>query len=278
MTGMVEATRKAAPKILIADDDPAVVSLLSAQCTKMGFAVEIATNGLQLLMKARQNHPDAMIIDVNMPELDGISACVRILEFGNRPFDVVVITANQDPELAERCEALGLFYGNKRFEFWKSIEAALLEIFPDMADRIIGLQVQPKTMVPQARPRILLVDDDAAIQHFLASKLGKYGVEMLYASDANHGYRIAARAQPSVIITDYYMPNGDGKYLLTRLRSTPATAAIPVIVLSGNQLDPLVEQDLRREISGHHGAAHVLRKSLVTDELFNVVKKYCSFG
>ena len=109
MTGMVEATRKAPPKLLIADDDPAVVSLLSAQCAKIGFQVEIATNGIQLLMKARQNHPDAMIIDVNMPELDGISACLRMLEFGSRPFDVVVITANQDPELGNVAKAWAYF-------------------------------------------------------------------------------------------------------------------------------------------------------------------------
>ena len=60
------------PKMLIADDDPAVVRLLAKQCEKMGFAVETAANGMQLLIKARQMRPDILIVDVNMPELDGL--------------------------------------------------------------------------------------------------------------------------------------------------------------------------------------------------------------
>ena len=70
MTNLAEASHKA-PKVLIADDDPAIVKLLADRCAKMGFAVETAANGMQLLIKARRNHPDIMIIDVNMPELDG---------------------------------------------------------------------------------------------------------------------------------------------------------------------------------------------------------------
>lgn len=277
MTNMDETSKKAPPKMLIADDDPAIVGLLAARCLKMGFTVDTASNGIQLLIKARQNHPDIVIVDVNMPELDGISACARLLDPGSKPVDVVVITANPDPELPDRCESLGLYYGNKRFEFWKSIEAALVDIFPEMTDKIVGLQAQTKNAQPQDRPRVLLVDDDPAIQHFLASRLGKYGIETLYASDATHGFRIATKARPSVIIIDNHMPNGDAKYLLTRLRSMAETGSIPVIVISAHQLDPITEQNLKREICGRPGAAHILKKSFDTNELFGALKKYCSF-
>ena len=42
------------PRMLIADDDPAIVRLLADRCVKMGFKVETASNGLQLLIKARR--------------------------------------------------------------------------------------------------------------------------------------------------------------------------------------------------------------------------------
>ena len=274
---MVETSIKAPPKMLIADDDPATVSLLAARCMRMGFDVDTASNGLQLLIKARQSHPNIIIVDVNMPELDGISACARLLDPGSKPVDVIVITANADPELADRCESLGLYYGNKRSDFWKSIVAALVEIFPDMTNKIVGMVAESKNATPQEHPRVLLVDDDPAIQHFLASRLGKYGIVTLYASDATHGFRIASRARPSVIIADYHMPNGNAKYLLTRLRSTANTASIPVIVISANQLDESAERDLTREFCGRPGAAHILQKSFDTDELFGALKKYCSF-
>ena len=82
MTDMIEASQKVPPKMLIADDDPAIVSLLADRCIKMGFNVETATNGMQMLIKARHSHPDIMIVDVNMPEVDGVSACARMLDDG----------------------------------------------------------------------------------------------------------------------------------------------------------------------------------------------------
>lgn len=96
-------TPNKSPKMLIADDDPAIVRLLADRCVKMGFKVETATNGLQLLVKARRNHPDIIIVDVNMPELDGLSVCSRLLDPGGKPVEVVVVTGANDPETAERC-------------------------------------------------------------------------------------------------------------------------------------------------------------------------------
>ena len=73
------------------------------------------------------------------------------------------------------------------------------------------------------------------------------------------------------------MPDGDARYLLHRLRSTTATAKIPVFVISGKPLDEITEQGLRREIGGHPGAAQIFKKSFDTDELFAALKKICAF-
>ena len=276
MTDMIEASREA-PKMLIADDDPAIVRLLADRCMKMGFAVETAANGMQMLIKARRSHPDIMIVDVNMPEMDGLSVCSRLLDPGSKPVEVVVVTGSSDPETAERCESLGLFYGRKGPEFWKNIEAALTEIYPNMAGRIGEQEMQSTGAEVHERPRVLVVDDDPAIQQFLASRLGKFGVDTLYASDAVHGFRIACKARPSVIITDNFMPNGDAQYLLYRLRSTPATENIPVFVMSGRPLDEMTVQILKRDICGRPGAAQIFKKSFDTDELFGALQKFCSF-
>ncbi len=276
MTNTVEAGHQA-PRMLIADDDPAIVKLLAERCAKMGFTVETATNGMQLLIKARRNHPDIMIVDVNMPELDGLSVCTRLLDPGSKPVDVVVVTGSSDPETAERCESLGLFYGRKGPDFWKSIESALAEIYPAMADRIAGGETEPTEADVPKHPRVLVVDDDPAIGKFLASRLGKYGVDTLHAPDAVHGFRMACKEKPTVIITDNYMPNGDARYLLYRLRSTPATENIPVFVLSGRALGEPLEQILKREICGRPGAVQIFKKSFDTDELFGALQKFCGF-
>jgi CheY-like chemotaxis protein len=276
MQDIFEARDKA-PKMLIADDDPAIVRLLADRCVKMGFKVETATNGIQLLIKARRNQPDVLIVDVNMPELDGLSVCTRLLDPGNKPLEVVVVTGSSDPETAERCESLGMFYGRKGPDFWHSIEGALAEIYPDMANKFGGMEgLSVDTEIPR-RPRVLVVDDDPDIETFLASRLGKFGVDTLYAPDATQGHRIACKEKPTVIITDNFMPDGDAQYLLYRLRSTPVTENIPVFVISARRLGDLTEQSLKRAICGHPGALRVFTKSFDTHELFEALRKYCGF-
>ncbi|MDP2411090.1 MAG: response regulator [Pseudolabrys sp.] len=276
MTETAEATHRA-PKMLIADDDPAIVRLLTDRCVKMGFSVEVVTNGMQLMIKARHNPPDVLMVDVNMPELDGLSACTRLLDPGGKPVEVVVITGSADPETVERCESMGLYYAHKGPKFWASVEAALGEIFPAMTAKIRDHAAQPPGVEMRDRPRVLIVDDDPAMGTFLASRFGKFRVETLHAANAAAGYRMACKYEPTVIVCDNFMPNGDALYLLHRLRQTALTARIPVIVVSGRHLDEVSVQHLKREISGHPGAAMVLVKSLDPTELFNAVQKYCYF-
>jgi CheY-like chemotaxis protein len=276
MPDIFEARDKV-PKMLIADDDPAIVRLLADRCVKMGFKVETATNGLQLLIKARRSQPDILIVDVNMPQMDGLSVCTRLLDPGSKPLEVVVVTGSTDPETAERCESLGLFYGRKGPDFWNSVEGALAEIYPELASRIGALESQAtEPDVPQ-RPRVLVIDDDPAIEKFLASRLAKFGLDTLYAPDAVQGFRAACKDKPSVIITDNYMPDGDAQYLLYRLRSSPLTENIPVFVISARRLSELTEQTLKRPICGRPGAVQIFMKSFDNDELFNALKKFCGF-
>jgi CheY-like chemotaxis protein len=265
------------PKMLVADDDPAIVRLLADRCAGMGFEVETATNGIQALIKANRSHPDILIIDVNMPEADGLAVCARLLDPSRRSLDVVVVTGSRKTETVERCAGFGAFYVRKGPGFWSGLEAALTELFPHMASGIKRLQKQPTDAAMWERSRVLVIDDDFAIKQFLASRLGKCGVELLFASDVAQGYRIACRDAPSVIISDYFLPNGGIPYLLSRLRTTPATADTPVVVLTGRDLDEITRESLMREVRGKPGVAWIFRKSLDTDELFGALQKLCGF-
>jgi DNA-binding response OmpR family regulator len=124
---------------------------------------------------------------------------------------------------------------------------------------------------------VLVVDGDPDSGNFLASRLAKCGIDALYAADAWQACRIAAKEMPSIIIADSVMPDGDAEFLLRRLRAAPATAAIPVCVVSARRLSELEEHNLRREIAGWPGAAEILRKSFDTEELFATLRQYCGF-
>ena len=251
------------PRMLIADDDPSIVRLLADHCARMGFDVDTASNGIQAALKAGRVKPDVLVIDVNMPEANGLSVCAHLLGPDRAPINVIVITGSRDPDTLDRCESFGAHYARKGPNFWSDFEAALAEIHPRMAGRISQSCADAPARAARRRPRVLLIDDDNDINRFLTNRLEKCGLDVECASDVQQGFRMACRDEPAVIVTDYFMPNGNARYLLTRLRTTAATAKIPVIVVSGRQLTEATVQDLRRDICGYPGAMQILRKSRI---------------
>src|SRR6202521_4567320 len=125
-----------APRILIADDDPSIVRLLADRCSLMGFEVETASNGMQALRRIRQGGVDTLIIDVQMPELDGLSVSAYLLEYSARPLHVIVATGRRDAETIGTCDSMGALYVRKDAGFWENLDAALVEIYPANPDHI----------------------------------------------------------------------------------------------------------------------------------------------
>ena len=68
------------PRILIVDDEPAVADLIEAVLTGEGYTVAVARDGAQGLMLARDWNPDLILMDVNLPGVDGPTATRRLKE------------------------------------------------------------------------------------------------------------------------------------------------------------------------------------------------------
>lgn len=80
--------------------------------------------------------------------------------------------------------------------------------------------------------RILVVDDKYYIRQLLMTALGLKGYEVVVAANGQEGLEMAARTRPEVILLDLLMPGLDGYAMVERLRQDPATARIPVIIMS----------------------------------------------
>ena len=63
------------PKILVVDDEQDIVDIISYNLSKEGFQVSTANNGKEAIRVAKEVYPDLIILDVMMPEMDGIEAC-----------------------------------------------------------------------------------------------------------------------------------------------------------------------------------------------------------
>lgn len=62
-------------RILVVDDDPELVELVSFNLKHAGYAIGTASNGVEAIKKARSLAPDLILLDVMMPELDGFAVC-----------------------------------------------------------------------------------------------------------------------------------------------------------------------------------------------------------
>ncbi|MDY7080683.1 MAG: response regulator transcription factor [Chloroflexota bacterium] len=78
-------------RVLAIDDQPDVLAVLRAMLTAEGFDVEVARDGLSGLRAAYQSHPDAILLDVMMPDMDGFDACRRLREMTDVP--IIFVTA-----------------------------------------------------------------------------------------------------------------------------------------------------------------------------------------
>ena len=94
-------SRKAASKILIVDDDPGVIRLVGSLLKSHGYAVQSATDGLEALVKIKNDKPDLVILDIMMPEINGYDVCYQLRfnkEYANIP---IIILTIRDQELDE---------------------------------------------------------------------------------------------------------------------------------------------------------------------------------
>jgi DNA-binding response OmpR family regulator len=79
------------PKILVVDDEPAVTDLLAYNLRKAGYEILLATNGSEALHLASESSPDLILLDLMIPEIDGLDVCRELRKTSGVP--IIMVTA-----------------------------------------------------------------------------------------------------------------------------------------------------------------------------------------
>ena len=85
--------------ILIVDDEPHVTMLVQQFLQRAGYQVTTALNGEQALSIAKQNRPDVIVTDVQMPKMNGMQLCERILQQEEASPFLILMTSRTDREI-----------------------------------------------------------------------------------------------------------------------------------------------------------------------------------
>lgn len=116
-------------------------------------------------------------------------------------------------------------------------------------------------------PKILIVDDDADTRQLLKIRLASQGYETAFAFDAVSAIGIAREQKPDLILLDFGLPGGDAVVVMERLKTFPALAHIPVVVVSARDATATEPRATAA------GAEAYLEKPIDNEALLAAIKK-----
>ena len=215
-----EQNRPWAGRVLVAEDNPENAILLRHTLTGTGYVVDEVADGEAAVAAVMANQYGLVLMDVEMPALDGISATQRIRDWektlGRPRTPIIAVTAHALRAVRERCLAAGMNdYMSKPLRRKRVLE---------MTDNWLN----PK-------PFVLLADDDQSSRTILRSWLrAEKGLRCLVVGDGQEVLDAFSRYPVALVVLDMQMPGLDGYDTVEQLRRLPGGARVPVIAMTGN--------------------------------------------
>lgn len=267
-------------RILIVDDTPLNVKLLSAKLERDYYVISTAENGVEALKKVEQEKPDLVLLDVMMPEMDGFETCRRLKanpETSHIP--VVIITALSD--VADRVR--GLAAGADDFLSKPIDNLALMSRIRSLLRmkvlmdewrlrEVTAQQFSPLAPAPAidqldiSNSKILVLDDTPADHAFVQETLKPLEAEVTYAQTIADAVAAMGRTSFDVVLSNLNLKDEDGLMICSRMRTNLATRHIPILLIANSG-------DMERIAKGLDlGANDYIMRPFETPELFARVR------
>jgi CheY-like chemotaxis protein/class 3 adenylate cyclase len=248
------ASTRARKLILLADDSPLIHRHTVPILTEAGYDVVSAMDGAEALALCESRAPDLLVLDIEMPRLDGYAVCARV---------------KSDPELGHVpvliCSSLGEAHELERGFDAGADDYLVKPVVPE--ELLTRVKQLLSGTIPASRERILVVDDSPAQRHYVADCLARQGFEVTTAENGRLGLDKALQLKPQLIVSDYEMPEMTGFELVHALKRSPDTRNIPVIMLTA--------RESRRDMAQMRavGASAYLVKPFAQDKCIAMVER-----
>jgi signal transduction histidine kinase/CheY-like chemotaxis protein len=254
-TAPIPRASKAAPAtVLLVEDDPRSVELLTLYLEGDGFEVVACGDGLAGMETARRRRPDAIVLDIMLPDLSGWDFLSLVKGDETTARIPVVIVSMLD----ERGKGLALGAADYLVKP-VSRDDLLAALHPIIADRL-----------GDGSCKVLTIDDDPVAIKLIETVLGEKGFTVVGALSGGEGVQAARTQRPDLIILDLLMPETDGFEVVDRLQADPSTAEIPIVILTAKSIAP----EERERLAAH--VAHLAAKaSFSPAEFVELVRRFC---
>lgn len=204
--------------ILVIDDDDVVREILEVYLSKIGYKVALAAGGEEGLKLAKQLRPDAITLDVMMPDIDGWEVLSKLKaepELAHIP--VIMLTMTEDKEIGY------------------SLGAA--DYIKKPVPRTQLINVLRKYRAEKAPSIVMVVEDDTNNREMMVRWLHKVGWQVIEAENGEIAWQhLQKEISPDLILLNLIMPKMDGFEFITHLRQHDTCSSIPVVVFITKEL------------------------------------------
>ncbi len=230
-------TNTAPVRILIVDDHPNMARTLARAVSQLGQGIEVlsAESGEQALELVHKKTLDLLITDMVMPGINGLELIEKLQSHpSGRPAYTALITAYDVPGLKESARRLKV---NDVINKPIRPEHICQIITKAIADLERGSASQAADAKPQFK--ILIADDLSDNVALLSRYLENEGYICISAANGEQALVAIRTEMPDLVLLDVNMPVKDGFETLQEIRTDPAIAHIPVIILTAARLEPI---------------------------------------
>lgn len=238
--------------LLVEDNEPAIIQIRDL-LEEQGYYVWVARDGKEALARIQIALPDALILDLMMPEVDGFTVLhmIRSQErTANLP--VLILTAKHITN-----EELAFLKGNHVHQLIQKGDISRSSLVAAVKNMILTPAAVTKT-VPEplfireshARPRILIIEDNPDNLITVRAILQDMA-DIIEATDGQTGLAQARKQTPDIILLDISLPVMDGFQVLDALKSDENLHKIPVVALTARAMLGDREEILSQGFDGY---------------------------
>jgi CheY-like chemotaxis protein len=212
--------------ILVVEDNERNRKLVADVLEFAGMRVISAANAADGVAAAIENGPDLVLMDIGLPDSDGIVALEK-LRADARTSRIPVVAVTAYAMSGDRQSIL-----DRGFDGYipKPID---VKAFPSQVERYLA-RAEEETIVEPDEMRILVVDDTPANARLLAGMLEPRGYRVVTAERGQEALRLVSTQRPHLVLLDVQMPDIDGYEVCRRIRSDPETATLPIVMVTAS--------------------------------------------
>jgi PAS domain S-box-containing protein len=212
---------KDAPRILVVEDDPATIELITSQLSAAGYEVFCCQNPRNACDLAARVQPDAITLDLIMKPVNGWEVLVE-LKGNPRTENIPVIVLSMVNQ-----SGMGAILGADEY----LVKPVDKDLFLATLKRCLEMQNHASE-----NQNILIVEDDDDAREAVSTLLQDQGYHVQTACDGAEARRLVKASPPRLVVLDLLLPHVSGFELITEWRSDPRTKELPIFVLTGKAL------------------------------------------